>query len=128
MIVADTSVWIAFFRGRPKAVADRLDALLEADEVALVAPVRVELLGGVRAAEGRRIRHLLGGLPLWLPRDETWDLIEEWVTLARSKGQRFGVGDLLIAAIAVGREASVWSLDGDFARLASLGFVDLADA
>lgn len=124
MIAVDTSVWIAFFRGRPAAVADALDRLIEADAVAMPAPVRIELLGGLRESESRRVQGLLGALPLWLPGEATWQLLEGWVAFARRKGERFGVGDLLIAAIAAEHEAPVWSLDADFGRLVALGLVE----
>jgi predicted nucleic acid-binding protein len=41
------------------------------------------------------------------------------------RGQRFGVGDLPIAALAAERNALVWSLDADFERMARLKPVQL---
>jgi predicted nucleic acid-binding protein len=123
VIVVDTSVWVDYFRSPVAAVASHLHALLDADEVALVAPVRIELLSGVRRSEIGRLRRVLSALPLWLPTDTTWTTMEAWAGRGGARGQRFGVGDLLVAAIAAERGAAVWSLDADFARMTALGFV-----
>jgi predicted nucleic acid-binding protein len=44
---------------------------------------------------------------------------------AADAGLRFAVSDLLIAALAHDLGGLVWSLDADFANMASLGFVRL---
>ncbi|MCC6620179.1 MAG: PIN domain-containing protein [Deltaproteobacteria bacterium] len=125
MIVVDTSVWIAFFRGHPDKVAAGLDHLIEADDVALAVPVRIEILGGARSVEIPRLQRLLDALPCWAPTGETWTRIESWLAVASRRGQRFGMGDLLVAAIAAEHDAPVWSLDRDFERMARLGFIEL---
>lgn len=124
MIAVDTSVWIDFFRGR-EPVASALIALLDRDEVALPAPVRIELLSGVRAVEQARLSRLLSALPVMSPSPVVWARIETWVVAATAAGHRFGLGDLLIAAIASEQAIPVWSLDSDFARMEKLGFVKL---
>ena len=91
-------------------------------------PVRVELLSGVSRAQEPRLRRALSGLPVLFPTDTTWDRIDGWVRRAGDSGQRFGVGDLLIAAIAADRGLPVWSLDNDFGRMQRLGFIETSDA
>ncbi len=125
MIFVDTSVWVDFFRGRSAGVRKGLQALLDADQVALAVPVRIELLSGVRRSELVRLRRLLSALPTYRPTDATWATMEEWVARGAEAGQRFGVSDLLIAAIAAEQEQSLWSLDDDFRRLESLGLAKL---
>lgn len=125
MIVVDTSVWIDFFRGREPVTA-RLRELLDRDEVALAIPVRIEILSGARKTEVGRLARLLAALPVLHPSAETWFRIEEWVTAAIAAGQRFGVGDLLIGALAAENGCSLWSLDTDFRRMSRLGFVAVA--
>lgn len=123
MVVVDSSVWIAALRTRGSREAEVLHALLDADEVALPVPVRTELLSGAAAGDRARLRRGLSALPLVYPTDETWTLIDRWVELAGIAGQRFGLGDLLIGALASEIDALVWSLDQDFARMEAVGLV-----
>lgn len=125
MIAVDTSVWIDFFRGR-QPVAAKLSDLLDRQEVALPIPVRIEILAGAGRAEQVRLRRLLSALPLLYPTDLSWRRMEDWVMKSAATGQRFGLGDLLIAAVAVDHDTTIWSLDADFKRLERLGFVSLA--
>ena len=52
--------------------------------------------------------------------------MERWAIAGAAAGQRFGVGDLLVAAIASQNDCAIWSLDDDFVRMSRLGFVTLA--
>ncbi len=124
MIFVDTSVWVEALRSEESAAAQQLVALLDAGEVALSAPVRVEILVGASNRDNARLRRVLSALPLFFPTDETWR-IEEWLERARSVGERFGFADLLIAAIAADHEGTIWSLDSDFSRMARIGLVEI---
>jgi len=123
MIAVDTSVWIAAFRSRTGREAQVLQQLLDADEVALPVPVRLEILGGASAADRPRLRRALSALPVLYPVDATWMLLDGWVEQAAAAGQRFGLGDLLIAALTVENGSLIWSLDADFTRMESLDLV-----
>lgn len=125
MIAVDTSVWIDFFRGR-QPIAERVLAGLDRDELAIPIPVRIEILSGARRTERPRLARLLAALPVLSPSDQTWRRMENWVVAGAAAGHRFGVADLLVAAIAAENDCEIWSLDGDFSRLARLGLVRLA--
>ncbi len=125
MVVVDTSVWVAVLRSRTAPEAPVLAALLDADDVLLPVPVRLELLAGASAKLRAHLRRTLSALPVAYPTDDTWALIDEWTERTVDAGQRFGVGDLLIGAVAAERDALVWSLDGDFDRMARLKLVSL---
>ncbi len=125
MILVDSSVWIAALRAADSREAGVLRRLLDDDAVALAMPVRVELLAGASAADLRRLRPLFSALPLWIPAEATWWLVDSWLETTTRAGQRFGMAGLLIAAIAAERDSPVWSLDRDFERLAGLGLIEL---
>jgi predicted nucleic acid-binding protein len=123
MIVVDTSVWVAALRGAHREAAT-LRLLLDEDEVLLPMPVKIELLSGTSKRDRARLRAALSALPLAYPTDETWRLMDPWTDRAVKGGAAFGVGDLLIAAIAHEAGALVWSLDPAFERLERLGVVE----
>jgi predicted nucleic acid-binding protein len=123
VIVVDTSVWIEADRRPVGQLPNVLRSLLDADEVALALPVRLELTAGVARKNRAVLLRALSALPVLRPTEETWDQIERWIPAAADKGDRFAMTDLMIAALAGEVGALVWSLDADFGRLETLGFV-----
>jgi predicted nucleic acid-binding protein len=125
LIVVDTSVWIDALREPAGKQANTLKGLLDADEVALPVPVRVELLSGIAKKERLRVQRALTGLPVLAINDETWTILEDFATRAANAGERFTITDLLIASAAREIGGLVWSLDNDFARMERTGLVQL---
>jgi len=101
-----------------------LSQLLDADEVGLTAPVRTELLSGVAPKDRAALKRALSALPILYPTDDTWRLIDGWTEKAAKAGQHFGLGDLLVGALAAEAGALVWSLDSDFSRMEKLKLVE----
>jgi predicted nucleic acid-binding protein len=127
VIVVDTSVWIDVIRRPASERAQTFRDLLDADEVALALPVRLELLSGVARRHRTALTRALSALPVLHPTDETWRMIGSWVEPAADAGLHFAVTDLLIAALAREIVGLVWSLDADFNNMAALGIVQLYD-
>jgi predicted nucleic acid-binding protein len=125
VIFVDSSVWVEALGSAQSPSARHLAVLLDSSEVALAAPVRIEILIGASNKDHLRLRRVLSALPLFFPTEETWKRLDEWLDRTRNAGQRFGFADLLIAAIAVEHHAQVWSLDADFARMARIGLVEI---
>jgi predicted nucleic acid-binding protein len=125
VIFVDTSIWVEALRSGDSTVALHLTALLDADEVALAAPVRIEILVGASNRDSAQLSRSLSALPIFFPNEQTWSRIDDWLDRARKVGERFGFADLLIAAIAADNEATIWSLDSDFARMADIGLVEI---
>ena len=127
MIVVDTSVWVRALRSASGSEAIALGSLLDADEVAVPVPVRSELLMGARAADRARLERQLKGLPLLYPTDASWQTLDHWTRKASGAGATFAIADLLIGVLTAEIGGLVWSKDGDFARMESLGLVHRFD-
>jgi len=125
VIFVDTSVWVEALRSQKSPTALHLVELLDSGEVALSAPVRIEILVGASNRDVVQLRRVLSALPLFFPTEETWIRIDDWLERARTAGERFGFADLLIAAIAADQHAPIWSLDADFTRMAGIGLVEI---
>jgi predicted nucleic acid-binding protein len=125
VIVVDTSVWIGVRSDAPLAAA--LDSLIDADEVALALPVRLELWAGTARKDRRALSRALSALAQLVPTDETWRQMADAIARAADAGERFAFVDMMIGVLASDSGALVWSLDSDFERMERLGLVSRYD-
>jgi predicted nucleic acid-binding protein len=125
LVFVDTTIWVEALRRKPESTAEALFGLMEEDRVALAEPVRLEMLSGASRQTFRRLREDLLAFPTFHAERSTWQRMEEWVHIAVDKGERFGIGDLLIASITAEQDGRVWSRDDDFHRMSRLGFIQL---
>ncbi len=118
MILADTSVWIPYFRSSSGSEGDRLETLIEEGEVAICGPVLAELLGGADDAQRTSIMDTVGDLP-WTDLDRAaWQDVGVVARRLRQIGQTLPLTDLTIAVAAARAGYVLWSLDSDFERIA----------
>ena len=121
MILVDTSVWIDFFSSSPGRAGRELRRLIEEVEpFALTGVVVTEVLQGL-TRNVNRIERFLSMWELLEPRGfSTYREASAISRLARSRGVSLTTIDALIAAIALEHQASLFSLDKDFSRVARI--------
>ncbi len=121
MILVDTSAWIAFFRGS-SPLAQRVDELLDANELALCGPVVTELRRGLRfSSERQRVLASLTACHLLEPPAQLWEEAGELGFLLGRKGAVVKSMDLLIAAYALTHGVALLTRDADFERMRRAG-------
>lgn len=118
MVLPDTSVWIPYFRSPTGAEGDRLERLVEQNEVAICGPVLAELLAGAGEGQREAIGATVGGLPLAELSRAGWEQVGAVARRLRQSGQTVPLTDLTIAVAAARAGHSLWSLDSDFERIA----------
>jgi predicted nucleic acid-binding protein len=119
VVLPDTSVWIPYFRSGSGVEGDRLEALIEAGEIAICGPVLAELLGGADDAQQTAIVDTAGDLP-WADLDHSsWQEVGALARRLRQRGQTLPLTDLVIAVAAARAGYALWSLDADFDRIAA---------
>lgn len=121
MILVDSSVWIDFFstaRGRAGSELRRM--ISDGEPFALTGVVITEILQGL-TRDVRRIEQYLSQWDLLEPSGlRTYREAAGIYRLGRGRGISLTTIDVLIAAVALEHQASVFTLDKDFSRIARL--------
>lgn len=121
MVIADTSVWIPFFNQSDSAEKRALDALIDADDVAIVGVVLAELLQGCRTQRDRdEVADALFALPYLEMTRETWVLAGETSSFLLRRGVTLPMSDLMVAALSLERQCPLYSLDAHFKKIPGL--------
>lgn len=117
MILADTAIWIGYFRNAPRADADHLASLIEAGKVATCGPVLAELLAGATRTQRPDLLETLLGLPWADLGPNAWLSVGDAAASLRRAGRPLPLTDLTIAVAAAHAGYPLWSLDADFERI-----------
>lgn len=118
MVLIDTSVWIALYRGAKTDLGERLWSLTTADTAAVCGQVWVEFLGGFRKEKQRlEFESSLRAFPFLETSRGAFEKAAELL----AKHPRLGSGDAIIAATALTTRSSLLTLDHDFQVLVPEG-------
>jgi predicted nucleic acid-binding protein len=119
-ILADTTTWIEFFRGKSK-VADRLEMLLIENAVCTCGVVMFEVLQGIKSeGEKNKILSILAILPYFEMTKKLWQSAAELSLSLKKNGVNLPLSDIFIAAIAVENDLSIYTLDNHFTQIPNL--------
>jgi predicted nucleic acid-binding protein len=116
-ILADTSVWIEFFK-QHSATGDALEALILEEAVWTCGIVLFELVQGVRAEkEKTQILTTVSHLKYAEMSKTLWQKAGDLSASLREKGLALPHSDIFIAAIAIEYNLSIFTLDEHFAQI-----------
>ena len=119
-VIVDTSVWIAFFKGRKDEVkiCEALDYLLSGDEAVVNDVILSELLPPIVFRKERHVEECLKSVrKVELAVD--WDDLRRMQVVCIASGiNKVGIPDLMIAQQAIRNGVPVFSLDGHFRQMA----------
>ena len=121
MILVDSSVWVDFFSRSPGPGGQELRRLIHDNEpIALTGVVVTELLQGL-TGDVTVIEHFMSQWDILEPTGfDTYRVAASIYRAARGKGVTLTTRDALIASVATAHEATVFTLDRDFSRLAPI--------
>ena len=121
MVIADTSVWVEYFKGGQETVRVALRYLVRAEQAILVGMVLAELIQGCRSSkEADIILSKLTGLRFLETSFSSWKRAGELSFLLRRKGITLPLSDLIIAALAIEHQCEVYTLDPHFEQIPGL--------
>ena len=119
-VLADTSVWIEFFRGN-SLIGNNLEMLIIADSVEICGVVLFELLQGIKSdSEKLKINDILLNLPYVEVNKIIWQRSAEIAFNIKKKGFTVPFSDILIAVLAIENNLSVFTLDKHFELISEL--------
>lgn len=122
-VIVDTSVWSLALRRRAPAheAVGELRRLVSQARVAMLGPIRQELLSGIReAAMFRRLRDHLSAFADEPLDHQDYERAAEHFNTCRAAGVQGSNTDFLVCAVAERRAFPVLTTDADFRRYAAL--------
>ena len=123
-VLVDTSVWSLALRRRVRRedpTVQELRSLIDEGRVAMIGPIRQELLSGIRTSDAfRRLRDHLQPFQDESLETADFERAAEHFNTCRGRGVRGSNIDFLICAVAERRKVPILTTDSDFTRFARI--------
>ena len=120
MVLVDSSVWIEALRPQGDlATKVALEALLEVDGALVSGPIVLEVLGGCRPADRKRLLDYFASVPYRRVPDEAWRRAARLSWRLREDGITLPWNDLLIGSLGLLWDLRVFAADRHFDFLES---------
>lgn len=123
-VLVDTSVWSLALRRRARVeepAVQELRSLIDEGRVAMIGPIRQELLSGIRTPESfERLRDHLQPYPDERLETADFERAAEHFNTCRARGVQGSNTDFLICAVAERRNLAILTTDADFSRFAAV--------
>jgi predicted nucleic acid-binding protein len=115
MVLVDSSVWIEAAR-REGSLEHKvgLEGLLEAAEAMFCGPIKLEVLGGARVQERKRMAAYFDCIPYRAIDDNAWQFALECAWKLRDKGHTLPWNDILIGSVSLQLACRVYCKDHHF--------------
>jgi predicted nucleic acid-binding protein len=116
-ILADTSVWVEFFKTNSK-IGNTLEQLILENSIWICGIVLFELIQGVRSEDERsRILSIMLNLRYIEMTRPLWQKAGELASSLKKKGLNLPQSDIFIAAVAIDYNLSIFTLDKHFEQI-----------
>lgn len=123
-VLVDTSVWSLALRRRARVadpVIEELRMLVDEGRVAIIGPIRQELLSGIRTTDAcERLREHLRGFEDETIETADYERAVDHFNTCRKQRVQGSSTDFLICAIAERRKLPILTTDADFNRFAAV--------
>lgn len=116
-VIVDTSVLIDFLKGEDR-VFNAVTRLIEKKRIAITGVIITELLQGIKnPKEEQIIAELLTGIKIFEADTVLWIKTGKLSASLRRKGVNLPITDVVIAALAIEHNLSVFTLDKHFGQI-----------
>jgi hypothetical protein len=116
-ILADTSVWIEFFRAA-SLTGKELEALIIKNSVRICGIIIFELMQGVKSEpEKLKISDALSNIRYLEMTKSLWEKSADISAALKKRGLTLPLSDIFIASIAIEHNLSVFTLDNHFGQI-----------
>ncbi len=121
-VIADTCIWIEYFKGSPK-IKEELEFLIHEHSLYLCGIVIYELFQGIRdQKEKDMVQNDFEAFPYLEMNRSTWESAANLNLSLRSRGITLPSSDLILASLAIENKCMVFTKDTHFDKKPDISF------